>query len=334
MAIAMTSNYSEQTKGARDCLVQAIPWVKRACATINATEWCFADFGAADGGTSVELYRTVADAAEDRRVTFVLNDLPGADWATLAQSGQRASEGRDDVVYLCPRSFYERVAPPGSVHMGFSATAMHWLSTKRTHLLNHTHANAAPPSAERAQITQQAEDDWARLVALRHDELAPGGHLIVVNLAQDERGFYLGHNGRDRNMHDELHDIWRSFRVAGQIDDATYRRATFQNYYKTAEQFLAPVMGGWQVHGAQIRTVACPYRAKFDRDEDAEGFARALMRTVRSWSEHTFADAFSDGDDHGLVARLYDEFQRRVAAEPTQYSMDYVQHYLWVQKEA
>ncbi len=334
MAIVMTSNYSDDTEGARVCIEHALPWIDEACKTIEAAEWCFADYGAADGGTSLGLYRAVARAAGQRPVTFILNDLPGADWASLAANGQRAAEGRpDDVVYLASRSFYERITPPRRVDLGFSATAMHWLGEKRVHLPDHTHANAAPESPERAKIAEQAEHDWAHLMSRRLNELAPNGHFIAVNLAQNAHGHYLGHNGRDLNMHDVLHDIWRGYLESGDIDDGTYRRATFQNFYKTSEQFLAPLGAGWSVHKAEMKSVPCPYRARFDRDGDVERFASGLMRTVRSWSAHTFTGAFTRGDEHGLVDRLYETFQQRIAAEPTKYSMDYVQHYLWAQKD-
>ncbi|MEO1339110.1 MAG: SAM-dependent methyltransferase, partial [Myxococcota bacterium] len=190
----------------------------------------------------------------------------------------------------------------------------------------------APDSAEKRAIQKQAESDWAALVRRRRDELSPDGHLITVNLAADESGRYLGHNAQDLNMHDVLHDIWSGFRDDGTIDAAAYRRATFQNFYKRESQFVAPFAEGWRIHKVETKMVDCPYRARFEKDGHVERFASGLMRTVRSWSAHTFRGAIDGPESNDIVDRLYAEFERRIQSEPRRFSMDYVQNYLWAQK--
>ncbi|MEM7674744.1 MAG: hypothetical protein AAF449_01940 [Myxococcota bacterium] len=155
----MTDNYSEDTEGARDSIELARPWVEEAIRQIEADRVSFGDYGAANGGTALTLYRSVIESAGSRPATFVLNDLPGADWHNLAANGARAVEGRpDDVVYLSPRSFYERIAPPGSINVGFSATAMHWLSKKPADLPDHFSKFLQATGAVRGTLRHGLED--------------------------------------------------------------------------------------------------------------------------------------------------------------------------------
>jgi hypothetical protein len=338
MSIVMTSNYSEDTEGARLCLERSVDLLDRALQWLpDGGAWCFADYGAADGGTTASLYRRVAHVARSRGASLraVLNDLPANDFDSLARVGQEAF-GPDVEVKTVPRSFYESVAEPGSVDLGFSATAMHWLSSPPPPLPHHTHANAAEPTP--SAFVDAAQDDWRRLLRLRAEELRPGGAMVLVNLARDARGHYLGWNGEHANMHETLRGLWQQLHREGRFDRDRYERTTFQNYYKSEPEFAAPFAEGsfCGLRMVEVRTesVACPYRRRFDQTGDRAAFASGLMRTVRSWSQHTFRTALADRPDvDAVVADLYQRFEDAIVREPERYSMDYVQNYLLIRKE-
>jgi len=347
MPIHMTSAYSLQTQGARDCILLAADDLAEACRAAPALGgvFRFADYGAADGGTAEDTWRRVLEDVLGRvdvdRSELLAVDLPANDFDGLAQTVARVGEDRDDVlVAMVPRSFYARCAAPGSVSLGFSATAMHWLSRVPRWLDDHTHANATPDEAARAAFAEQSRDDLRAVLRRRAEELAPGGRLVLVNLARDDEGHYLGHNGHDRNMHEVLHELWRGLLDEGRIDQDAYRRGTFQNYYRSEAELTVDLAEGtplweaglWLV-GSRIERVPCPYRARFERDGDVEAFATGLMGTVRSWGAHTFLSALADRDDaQEVVDTLYDRYRSRVAAEPHRHSMDYVQSYLQLAK--
>ncbi len=64
------------------------------------------------------------------------------------------------------RSFYEKSLPSDTLHFGFSATAMHWLSRLPCTLSSHIHPVGAS-EAERVIFEQQARQDWETILTLR-----------------------------------------------------------------------------------------------------------------------------------------------------------------------
>jgi len=92
------------------------------------------------------------------------------------------------------------------------------------------------------RFTAQALKDWTYILELRSKELKVGGRLLTVNLSRDEEGHYLGHNGGEtRNVHDQLHQIWKSLADEGVISQEQYRNGTVLNFYKSPDEFMAPL---------------------------------------------------------------------------------------------
>ncbi|MGF1465002.1 MAG: SAM-dependent methyltransferase [Sandaracinaceae bacterium] len=349
MAIAMTSTYSDDTQGARVCLERALDLVQAAVRSVPASggRFRFLDLGAADGGTARGLWHQVLEAALARpdveRFELVANDLPSPGFGDLAANVAAAIGEREDALgFLVPRSFYLPCVDASSAQLIFSATAMHWLSARPRLIGDHTHANATGDGEARAAFAEVAQRDWRALLARRAEELAPGGEMVLVNLARDDEGRFLGRTGQGACMHDTLHELWRDLRDEGRIDADAYRRGTFQNFYKSEEELTAclrdprsePHQRGLRLVSSRIEVVPCVYRARFDVDGDVDAFADGLMRTVRSWSEHTFVDAAGGGAEAREVAsELYRRYRDRIASEPGRHAMDYVQSYLRIRRE-
>lgn len=339
MPIAMTARYSEQTEGAQICLEKALDLLKSGIEAIpDGGSACFADYGCADGGTALGVYRSFWESLRGRvdLVDFRLSDLPTNDFVGLANSAAKMEDWSDAFVAMVPRSFFLPVLPPGTVDLGFSATAMHWLSQRPEPIRNHTHANACGAADIEARFAAASARDWEGILTLRAAELKPGGHMVTVNLARDAEGHYLGNNGTDDNMHDVIHEEWRRLRDEGLISASEYEAATFQNYYRSESELIAPfaregaaASAGLELVTSRVEHVPCPYRQRFEADGDAVGFAEGLMRTIRSWSRHTFSTALADRSDGDIIVDLlYDRLRQRYLSEPHRHSMAYVQSYL------
>jgi hypothetical protein len=225
------------------------------------------------------------------------------------------------------------------VGFGFSATAMHWLSASPGPLDSHTHVLASGDADALERFTAQAMKDWNHILELRSRELTVGGRLLTVNLSRDGEGRYLGHNGgRTRNVHDQLHQIWRGMADEGLINDEQYRNGTVLNFYKSPEEFMAPLKdessaayrNGLRLVDERTVYVTCPYRRRWDEDGDTAAFAAGLMATIRSWSRHSFASAAGDAAADMVFARL----QQRIAEAPNEWSLDYVEHHQMMEKVA
>ena len=240
MAIAMTTGYSAQTEGARLCIDAASDWALTCVDQLtNDSSYVLMDYGAADGGTAVGLWSQVLDRLHKRQpkahLTLIGNDLPSNDNVALAENiAKQLGRPPNPTVLVSARSFYEPLVAPETVSFGFSATAMHWLSESPGPLNTHTHVLASDDKEALERFTAQAMKDWASVLELRSAELAVGGRLLTVNLSRDEEGRYLGHNGGvTRNVHDQLHQIWRSLADEGVISEEIYRKGTILNFYKS-----------------------------------------------------------------------------------------------------
>ena len=341
----MTTGYSAQTEGALLCIEAASDWALTCVNQLaDATSHVLIDYGAADGGTAVGLWNQVLDRLHANQptahLTLIGNDLPSNDNVALAENlVLQIPRAAKPTVLVSARSFYEPSVAPDTVSFGFSATAMHWLSTSPGPLNTHTHVLASNDAEALQRFTAQAMQDWTHILELRSRELKVGGRLLTVNLSRDEQGRYLGHNGGEtRNVHDQLHQIWRGMADEGLISEEQYRNGTVLNFYKSPEEFMAPLKdsgsapyrNGLRLVDERTVYVKCPYRRRWNDDGDTATFAAGLMATIRSWSRHSFASAAGDA----AADLVYSRLEQRIAEAPSEWSLDYVEHHQMMEKVA
>ena len=306
-----------------------------------------ADFGAADGGTSMDMMRRLVAAVREREpereIGIVYTDLPHNDFSVLFRMtqgmlGDTTRQALADMpnvfIFGSGTSFYRQVVNSGALSLGFSATAMHWLSRRPCMIADHVQAVGAAP-AERAQFRAQALQDWETILLARARELRPGGRTVFANFCIDESGQYLGHTG-GVDMFDSFARHWRDLHAAGRIGDAEYGNATFQQFYKTPDEFAAPFRdpasavskAGLRLEHVSTMTTPCPYAAAFREQGDAAAFAKAYVPTLRSWSETVFAGALDPArpaaERAAILDAFYGAYESAIAAAPEGHGMDYV----------
>ena len=345
MAIAMTTGYSAQTEGALLCIEAASDWALTCVNQLtDANSHVLIDYGAADGGTAVGLWSKVLDRLHENQpkahLTLIGNDLPSNDNVALAENlALQIPRAPRPTVLVSARSFYEPSVGPDTVSFGFSATAMHWLSESPGPLNTHTHVLASGDAEALQRFTAQALKDWTYILELRSKELKVGGRLLTVNLSRDNEGRYLGHNGGEtRNVHDQLHQIWKGLADEGVISDEQYRKGTVLNFYKSPDEFMeplkdqssAPYRNGLRLVNERTVYVKCPYRRRWEENGDTAAFASGLMATIRSWSRHSFASAAGDA----AADEVYNRLEKRIAEAPSEWSLDYVEHHQMMEKVA
>ncbi|MFO1059398.1 MAG: hypothetical protein U1E53_20820 [Dongiaceae bacterium] len=347
--------YSLATAGAKDVIDGAAPLLLDALDRIPLDGPCFtmADFGCADGGTSLDAVARTLEAvrrrAPDLPLAMVYTDLPRNDFNALfaylhggGPGAQRLAAIPGLHVFASATSFYRPILPPGSLSLGFSATAMHWLSTKPCDITGHVQAVGAT-GAERAAFARQGRADWQAILLHRAAELRPGGRLVLVNFCRDEAGRYLGATG-GVNMFDTFARLWRELLDAGAVTPAELQAMTLPQYYKDVAEFVAPLQdpddpvhrAGLRLEHVETRVVRCPYAAAFAAHGDAERFARSYVPTLRSWTESTFFGALSpdrpEAERRALIDRYYARYEALVRERPEGHAMDYVHAYLVIAK--
>ena len=352
-AIAMrgAGYYSAHTTGAKTVIDTVGDRVVEAALRMPRLEpgrpFVIADFGAADGGTSLDLMRRLAAAIREpepeREIEIVYTDLPHNDFSTLFRltQGLLGADGRAPLAEIpnlhilgSGTSFYRQVVGTGTLSLGFSATAMHWLSRRPCMIKDHVQAVGAAP-AERDAFRAQALADWEAILLARARELRPGGRLVLANFCIDEAGRYLGHTG-GIDMFDCFARHWRDLLDAGRIGAAEFVNATLQQFYKTPEEFAAPFRdpasavsrAGLSLAHISTMVTPCPFAEAFRTQRDAAAFAKAYVPTLRSWTETTFGGALDPArpaaERAAILDAFYGAYEAAVARAPEGHGMDYV----------
>ncbi len=354
--------YSRSTRGAKDVIDNAMGMLLEATSAIPAPPMGLplhiADFGAADGGTSKKaIYETIAALRHrfpERQIELTYTDLPSNDYSNLFKNmlGLIPDETRnylDDFTGVFINAigigFHRQLLPDASLDIGFSATAMHYISEKPCEISNHVHMIGATGDTL-AAYAKRAAQDWQNILISRAHELRPGGRLVFMNFGKDEAGQYLGHTG-GVNMFDTFDMLWAGMRDEGLITGAEYTNASFPQYYRTKEEFCAPFAdetspvrkAGLRLISAHTGVIRCPYRAAYEAAKGAMSaaeFARSYIPTLRSWSETVFLNALGPDraapEKSALVDEFYQRYENLVAQNPDGHAMDYVHCYIAIEK--
>jgi hypothetical protein len=350
--------YSTATKGAKDVIDGAAVLVLEAIRGMpdpdSTQPFTFTDMGCADGGTSIDMVRQAIGAVRERwpqqPISVVYTDQPRNDYNSLFQMVHGLTpvptfldEYRDVHVLASATSFYRQILPTGTLNLGFSATAMHWLSRKPAEISDHVQAVGAS-GAELAAFAEQGRADWETILLQRARELAPGGRLVLANFGKDEAGQYLGNTG-GVNMFDTFSALWQTAAAEGVISNEEYVRMTLPQYYKTVEEFTQPLtdpdspvhQAGLRLEHSDSRVVPCPYAVEFTQHGDPARFALDYIPTLRSWTESTFFAALSPDrpldERQGIIDHYYSTYETLVREHPEGHGMDYVHIYLTISKD-
>ena len=363
MAMKGAGYYSRATIGAKHVMDNAagmvLDAVDRMAPADDGTPFRVTDMGAADGGTSLDMWgRVLADVrarVPSRPIEMIYTDLPKNDFSQVFQMVHGLSEGpagaetymgkvADVYPMASGTSFHEAILPPGTLDLGFSATASHYITAVPCAIPDHIHMVGASGEV-RAAYEAKGAADWDNMLAKRAAEMKPGARLCLFNFGIDEEGRYLGNTG-GVNMFDTFALHWRSLVDDGTISEAEFEAVNFPQVYRTQAQFCAPLedegsaahKAGLRLEHVESRVVRCPFEEAFTREGgDPADFARDYIPTLRSWSEPNFfaglSDARSQAEKAAIVDEFYGRYETMVAADPAGHAMDYVHIYMVCVKE-
>lgn len=283
--------YTLGALGTQHVIDQATPLVCEAIASMSLPTHGFTlcDMGCADGATSIDMISAAIEAVRKRSpslpISVVHADQPLNDYNAL----MNVVHGLSEVESFLPRyegifpvvsatTFFRQILPPGSLHLGFSANAMHWLSEKPGNISNHLQPVGAT-GAELEAYQAQAKRDWETLLLHRSAELASGGHLVLAPFARDEQQRYLG-NTYGESVFENLNSIWQAFVAQGIITANEYQNMNHVQYYKSAAEWRAPFEvesgsvwdSGLRLVSIENRVVPCPFALSFKQHGDVERF--------------------------------------------------------------
>lgn len=353
--------YSLATVGAKHVIDHTLPRVINALDAIVAAGsapqspayWNFSDMGCADGGTSLDLWRKVATHIRNQStadIQIVYADQARNDFNALVQILHGLTDfdtylNEFDNLRLLQSgaSFYTPALPADSLHLGFSATAMHWLSAKPGDISDHVHMVGAS-GKELERFTAQAQQDWTTILVHRARELKSGGKLVFANFCKDEQGRYLGATD-GINMFDTFNSIWQRFVDDGVVTADEYRAMTLPQYYNTPQEFAQPFeqtnsevsKAGLRLDSIETKLVRCPFAEDFKTHGDAKKFALEYIPTIRTWNESIFHAGLSAArpaeERREIIENYYSTYQKMVEDNPAGHAMDYVHAYMTIGKD-
>ncbi|HEX2125532.1 MAG TPA: hypothetical protein VHF45_03095 [Thermoleophilaceae bacterium] len=220
--------------------------------------------------------------------------------------------------------------PSGSVHLGVSGTAMHWVADAAGLASTGSVFPGYPDhrdEAERRAWRVAAARQWERLLEMRALELAPGGRFITALPASpapcpERTGLYVEIVG-------DMNRVLAAWCRAGRIGTATVAAVVVPVWMRTLDEIRRPFeAGGGRVAGLQLESAELFRLDNPYRHDDPALFARDYVRSVTAWGRPLLLRAFArEGEDRapGLLGDFLGELEERVAQAPDRYRWDYIE---------
>ncbi|CAF3950879.1 unnamed protein product [Rotaria sp. Silwood1] len=209
------------------------------------------DYGSSYGSNSMHAMQFIIQTLKKtkklnenkQQILVVHNDLATNDWISLFDILNKNSSYHG---VASGRSFYKQCLPSNSLTIGYTSTALHWLSQKPCNLSDQCLVHCSLNDNEINAFKHQAALDYAHFLEYRSRELVPGGVLILV---------ILGDNGKANRDHGEL--LYRCARVqtmAVRIAlEYPLKQALINNEQRSAEEIDKILDQYWDLHEKGIQ---------------------------------------------------------------------------------
>jgi hypothetical protein len=284
-----------------------------------------ADYGSSQGKNSLAPMRTAIETMRsrvgtDRPIMVCHVDLPVNDFNTMFKTLDLDPDSytRDAAnIYPCGvgRSFYQNVLPPSSVHFGWSAYAVQWLSCVPAVPVDHFwFARLGAPA--RSIYERQGAQDWESFLALRAQELRPSGRLVVVCPGV----------GTGQAIADHANAVISDMMKEGSISAKERSRMVVACWLRLEHEYLAPFQRDGRFlnltveHCESVPQVDAAWE-QYQRDGDAEALASKHAAFFRATFSPSLVAALARSDDAEACRIFADRLDRglrqRLLREPT-----------------
>jgi len=226
-------------------------------------------------------------------------------------------------------SFFEPAAPAGSVHLGMSFSAAHWLRRQPDVVVREGVYFCEATGQARARLAAEADADWTAFLAARAADLAPGGRLLVQMVGTDPSADSGGGpRVTGRLLLRAMGEVAAQMARDGALDPAAVERYLLPVYARTPAEARrpledpdSPLREGFDVEVCRTDEVPNPYLDAWRADGDAGAYARAYAAFARAFTEsslreHLLAPGAAAADVDRLADDFYARLTDRFAADP------------------
>jgi hypothetical protein len=298
------------------------------------------DYGSSTGANSLASVCTAVAAVRQREATrpvaAVHNDLPTNDWNELFSNLAARDdsyvklEGPAVLTLASAISFFEPAVPVASAHLGLSFSAAHWLRSQPTVTVPEGFYFCEATGAARDALAAEADADWTTFLASRAADLASGARLLVQMVGSERQPAPAEPNVTSRKLMRAMTEVARDLVADGTLDADAVERYLLPVYARTTDEARAPleragspVADAFIVETIQVDPVANPYLSKWEKDGDADAYAKSYAAFARGFTEsslrqHLFEPGLTAGADvDTALDHYFGRLTARFAADPS-----------------
>ena len=314
----------------RDAVTRVTPLQK-------GESFVIADYGCSTGKSSAASMRTAVDAVRaaepERAIAAIHNDVPTNDWNTLFANvaadpdGYARAAGPPVVPMASAVSFFDAATTAGSVHLGMSFSAAHWLRTQPTVSVPGFYQCEATGDA-RDSLAAQADADWTRFLTMRALDLAAGGRLVVQMVGTATSAPPAEPQVTARALLRAMAEVAGTMADEGLLEPAAVDAYVLPVYARSIDEARRPLeaagsdlAAAFEVETVRTDAVANPYLDAWKQDHDAAAYGKSYAAFVRGFTESSLREHLFTPGTRGLpVDELLDDYfarlEARFAADP------------------
>ncbi|KAJ3158899.1 hypothetical protein HK101_001212 [Irineochytrium annulatum] len=333
---SMASDYNSSSHTQLEALKRSLALIEREFARAvaqfkDAERLTVADFGCSHGANSIPVLEAMLRLAGKKPIDFYLIDLPSNDWATTADALKKvADEAGASIIkfedvenppataatrfILTGRSFHDQILKDNTLHFGFSATAMHWLSSKpeaRGFGVGGDLLFRALPADDphRVEWTKLQANDWDRILIARQAELAPGAGIVI--------GIPAANPGDDTlRQHPNQFPALTAMEMEdrGEVTREQANAIVLNVFSRSKEEMERPFSEGvvekLELVSLDIEIIEAPEYATLGR-KNSEAFADALMKNIKAYSTSCWK---AGGVPDTIIGRILTAYRAHIVA--------------------
>lgn len=281
-------------------------YIKETADSLTHSHLRIGDFGCSAGRNSFIIFNKVFEELRQYSsipVHITHEDLASNRWENFFRDAQKLDyfNNPNTFVSIIGKSFYYQVFPDATLHLAYSACAMHYLS-QQIDCPDHIVVYLSKDQEIREKARQQARSDMITILEHRAKEIITGGFLILNNF------IYTGEGNSPLEMLQKFNESLKDNEVLTAKEIERMTRSSYMNTVSEWQDILTGVSHLYNVKLMETHDVRCPHYDNYLEDQNLEKFSVDMMECIRTWHEGSVRDCLQrDEHEEELVVNLYFE---------------------------